>query len=147
MTASLVIATGSAGLACYLAWRLDQRLLGCGTRWRAVVSIILLGIAVWVATLIHSALLLKVPGAYGPVQYWVGSNAAHDFISGPRVWALFSMLGGMWIAGLTAIAAVVSIFLKSERPRWTRLIVPSMALVVFALAYYWFIRCGFYPSA
>ncbi len=147
MVTSILIASSSAVLACYFVWRLDQQRLNCGTKFRAIASLVLLCIAVWVAALIHSSLLLKVPGAYGPVQYWVGSEAAHDFMSGPRVWALFSMIGGMWVAGFTAIAAVVSLFLKSEESRWTRLIVPSISIIAYIITYYWFIRCGFYPSA
>lgn len=147
MIKPLLIASCSAVFSCYFGWKLDQQVLNCGTRFRAVSSLLLLCIAVWVAVLIHSSLLLKVPGAYGPVQYWVGSEAAHDFMSGPRVWALFSMLGGIWIAGFTVINAIISLFLRPEQSRWNRLIVPSISVIVFIIAYYWFIRCGFYPSA
>jgi hypothetical protein len=147
MVSSLLIASCSAVFACFFAWWFDQHVLNCGTKFRAVVSLILLCIAVWVAVLIHSSLLLKVPGAYGPVQYWVGSEAAHDFMSGPRVWTLFLMLGGMWLAGFTAIIAIVSLFIGSDRSRWNRLIVPSVSVIVFIIAYYWFVRCSFYPSA
>ena len=147
MNTSLLIATTSAIVTCIIAWWVDQQILACSTKFRTVLSIILLGIGVWVSVLIHSSLLLKVPGAYGPVQYWVGSEKAHDFMSGPRVWALFSMVGGMWIAGFTAIATVISMLLKSNNSRWARLIIPSISLIIFVLAYFWFIRCGFYPSA
>lgn len=144
---AVLIATITALLTVYGAWKLDQEVLKSRTVFRAIASVVLLGTSVWVVVLIKVSLLLKIPGAYGPVQYWVGDQAAHDFMSGPRVWAFFAILGGMWIAGLVTLSTLISLPLKSKGTRWFRIVVPSMSIAIFALACYWLITCGFYPSA
>ena len=147
MILALLIAIISAAIATFGAWKLDQKVLNCGTMPRAVISLILLGIAVWVAVLIQAAINLKVPGAYGPVQFWINNEEADNFMFGPRVWAMFSLLGGFWVAILTGISAIVSLFFKNEKIQWNRLIIPAVAISIFALACFWFEHYRFYPSA
>ncbi len=144
---AVLIAVSSAGVTGYLAWRFDQRTLNCGTPWRAAVSVALLVVAVWIVVLIQSAILLKLPGAYGPVQFWINDPAAASFMMGPRVWALFSIVGGLVLSVITFVAAISALFFNTKNSRWYRLATPSIALAIYALACYWFIHYNFYPSA
>lgn len=66
---------------------------------------------------------------------------------GPRVWEMFSLLGGFWVAILIGISAIVSLFFKNEKIQWNRLIVPAIALFIFVRACFWFEHYRFYPSS
>ncbi len=144
---AILVATIVAAVAGIAAWLVDQRLLRCGTACRAVVATVLVVISIWIAALIQAAFWLKVPGAYGPVQFWHSDPNALDFMSGPRTLSLFLILGGMGLAALAAVAGLVSLFFPSERPRWWRLVVPAFAIGAYALAHYWFLAYEFFPSA
>ena len=125
----------------------DQRVLRCGTPIRLVVAALLLMASAWLVSVIKLALWFEVPGAYGPVQFWVGAPEAGAFQQ-VRVFALFLLiLGAQPLAALTLVATLVSLFLKSPTPRWHRCIVPFISIVTFAVGYYLFNACGFFPSA
>ncbi len=79
-------------------WFLDQKALGCKTPTRAILGLIPLAIGAWICLTIIFAFTFKVPGAYGPVQYWVGDTQAHRFIRGPRTVALFAIWSGLIFA-------------------------------------------------
>ncbi len=144
---AVLIAVAAAAIAGYALWQLDQRILNCGTPWRAAASIALLVVAVWIAVLIQTSLFLKIPGAYGPVQFWYNDPAADSFMQGPRVWAVFSILGGLGLSIITIVTAIAALFFHAENLKWYRLVVPSIANAIYALAYYWFVSYNFYPSA
>lgn len=144
---AILLATVVASVTGIAMWLVDQRLLRCGTVLRAGVAIILIVISIWVATLIQAALWLRVPGAYGPVQLWDRDPSATDFMSGPRVLSVFLIVGGLWLAILSGVASILSLFFAAERRRWCRLIIPVFAITVYVLARYWFIAYEFYPSA
>ena len=128
-------------------WGLDQNVLGCKTPIRAILGLITLTIGSWICLTIVFAFAFKVPGAYGPVQYWVGSPEAYRFISGPRTVALFAIWGGLLLSGLLVFATAVSIVLGPKAKRLKRVVLPSVALASYGLAWWLFINCGFYPSA
>ena len=131
----------------FIAWKLDQRKFRCETPLRAFASLILLALSTWVTAIIFLSLLLKVPGAYGPVQFWVGSEEAHYFIMGSRVIALFSVFGGVVVAAVTALAAIVSLFIAPTEHRLRRLVLPGVALSIYAGAFFSFLYFEFYPRA
>ena len=146
---AFLLATVAATLTAIGAWSADQRLLRCGTVFRAAVATVLMVASVWVATLIQAAIWLKTPGAYGPVQYWHSDETAMAFMSGPRVLSLFLIFGGFWLAAVVAVASIASLLFPcaSLRRRWYRLVVPVLAIGVYALAYHWFVAYEFFPSA
>ena len=81
------------------AWFIDQKSLGCQSPVRMVFALITLAIGSWICLTILFACLFQVPGAYGPVQYWVGDMEAHRFISGPRTLrCLLSWVGNSLLA-------------------------------------------------
>ena len=129
------------------AWFLDQRALGCNTPVRAILGLIPLAIGAWICLTIIFALAFKVPGAYGPVQYWVGDMQAHRFMRGPRTVALFAIWGGLIFAGLSVLATIVSLALKPHEGQFKRVTVPTAALAIYGLSWVLFIHYGFYPSA
>lgn len=142
--AMLIALAVAAGLTAG-AWWLDQRILRCGTVWRTVPAAGLLAIGAWVATLIPLAIWLRVPGAYGPVQYW--GDAGVSFIMGARTLALFLMLLGMLFGAATAVLTLVSLFFRATSSRWLRLILPVLAGGFYAVAYYLFGTYEFFPTA
>lgn len=146
-TLVVLIATVAACLAAWAGWRLDQRRLTCATHWRAVPATLLMLASVWVAVLIVATFALKVPGAYGPVQYWYPDPAAMDFMMGPRVWAMFAVLGCLWgLAPITAIVAIVSLRRPSPVPARRRLVMPGLALAAFGVALWLFAVFRFFPT-
>jgi hypothetical protein len=128
-------------------WFLDQNILGCRSPVRAILGLITLTIGSWICLTIVFAFAFKVPGAYGPVQYWVGDSEAHRFISGPRTIALFAILGGLIFSSLSILATLLSLAFGPKEIRFKRTILPTAALAIYGLAWWLFIRCGFYPSA
>lgn len=130
------------------AWFLDQKVLGCKSPIRAVLGLITLAIGTWIGTTIAFALAFEVPGAYGPVQFWVGDTEAHRFIQGPRTTAFFAIWGGLLSSGLSVLAAGLSLVLgPKEETRLARLALPAFALAIYALSWWMFIHYRFYPSA
>lgn len=129
------------------AWVIDQNALACKTPIRAILGLITLTIGSWICLTIVFALAFKVPGAYGPVQYWAGDPEAYRFISGPRTIALFAIWGGLLFSGLLCLATAVSMALGPQGTRLKKIILPAFALASYALAWWLFINCGFYPSA
>ena len=128
-------------------WWLDQKMLCCRTPVRATLGLVPLAIGSWISLTILFALAFKVPGAYGPVQYWVGSAEAHRFIAGPRTVALFAIWGGILFTSLSAMATAISLTRSPTGTRLKRMVLPAVALASYGLAWWLFIRCGFYPSA
>jgi hypothetical protein len=129
------------------AWFIDQKSLGCQSPVRMIFALITLAIGTWICLTILFACLFQVPGAYGPVQYWVGDMEAHRFISGPRTFALFAILGGQFVAGLSALVTIVSVVSGPRELRVKRMIVPLAGLAIYGLSWWMFIVCSFYPSA
>lgn len=125
----------------------DQYYMRCETPIRAGLAAMLMGIGTGLVVLIGGSLLLKVPGAYGPVQYWHSDPAAMKFMMGPRVVALFAACGGMLLAACLGVATLISLAYPAQRQRWHRLIVPGVALAMYALACYLFDAYKFFPSA
>lgn len=144
----VLIATVAACLAAWAGWRLDQRRLACATRWRAVPAVLLMLVSAWIAVLVPVTFALRVPGAYGPVQYWYSDPDAMGFIFGARVVAMFAILGGMWVlAPITIIATLVSLWRPSRVSARRRLVLPALALAVFGVAFTLFWMYRFYPTA
>jgi hypothetical protein len=129
------------------AWVLDQNALGCKTPIRFILALITLAIGAWICLTIVFAFAFKVPGAYGPVQYWVGDSEAHRFIRGPRTVALFTIWAGLLFSSLSVIATLVSLAIGPKGTRLRIIVLPSIALASYGLAWWLFIRCSFYPSA
>ncbi len=117
MTA-VIIATFVASIVGVVTWLVDQWLLRCRTAFRAVVASVLAAVATWIAVVIHTALWLKVPGAYGPVQYWHNDPGGIDFMMSVRAGTLFLTIAGFALAGLLIILTVVALFLPAESNRW-----------------------------
>lgn len=141
---ALIIALVAASCAACGGWYIEQRVLGCPNSARRFLTLMLLGISVWLITLIHSAFWLEVPGAYGPVQYWDDDEEA--FMAVRAVAMLVTLIGlllAVAVLGLTLNAFVVG-------SSWSALvqgIVPALALAAYALAYRIFVTYGFFPSA
>jgi hypothetical protein len=125
----------------------DQYYMRCETPIRAELAAMLMGVGTGLVVLIGGSLLLKVPGAYGPVQYWHSDPAAMKFMMGPRVVALFTVCGGLLLAVCLGVATLVSLAYPADGRRWHRLIVPGVALAMYGLAYYLFAAYEFFPSA
>ncbi len=111
------------------------------------LALITLAIGSWICLTILFACLFKVPGAYGPVQYWVGDMAAHRFISGPRTFALFAILGGQFVAGMSVLATIISVMSGPKELRLKRIALPLVGLAVYGMSWLMFVECSFYPSA
>ena len=139
---ALVISLGVAAAAIYA----DQRVLRCSTRMRLFFGIPLLAIAAWTVSIILVANWLKTPGAYGPVQFWVGSREASAFMS-VRTLTLFLTLVGYGLALLTVISTIATMFTKGDAPRGYRLLIPGLGLGLFVLALFMFTEYYFFPSA
>ena len=145
---ALIIASILALVTGVGSFLIDQRSLRCGTIWRAWPSTILVVVAVWVAVLILASMLLKTPGAYGPVQFWINSPAADWFMMGPRVWTMFiTIAGALFLVPLTILTFIVSLFFYSKHNRWYRIVVPLAAITMFAFSYFLYSHYEFYPSA
>ena len=112
-----IVSTSLTTVIIIGGWVLDQNALGCKTPIRAVLGLITLAIGSWICLTIVFAFAFKVPGAYGPVQYWVGDPEAHRFISGPRTVALFAIWGGLLFSGLLGLATAVSMALGPKETR------------------------------
>ena len=139
---ALVLSLAMSGAAIYS----DQRLLRCGTLLRLLFATPLLAIATWTVTVIVVANWLETPGAYGPVQFWVGSPEASAFRS-VRTLTLFLLIAGYPLTVLTVISMIAALFFKSHTARGYRLLIPGIALVAFGVGLY---LCGeyhFYPTA
>jgi hypothetical protein len=141
---ALIFALVAASCAVCGGWYIEQRVLECPKSVRGFLTLTLLGISIWLITLIHSALWLEVPGAYGPVQYW---DEGEEAFMAVRAVAMLVMLVGMLLTvavlGLTFNAVVV----EPPSSAWRQVIVPTFALAVYVLAYRVFVAYGFFPSA
>ena len=128
-------------------WFVDQKTLNCKTRVRAVLGLVPLGIGSWVCSLIFFSSLLKAPGAYGPVQYWVGTDkVASDFMFYVRVIAFLAILLGLFFAALSLLATVASLAYEQEGYRLRLVVVPSVGLVAYGLSWLMFFKLHFYPT-
>jgi hypothetical protein len=117
-------------------WFIDQKTLGCKTRIRAVLGLVPLGIGSWVCSLIVFSFLLKAPGAYGPVQYWLGSDtAASDFMLYMRVIAFFAILLGLFFSALSLLATAASLAYRQEGYRLRLIVVPLAGLTAYGLSW------------
>lgn len=145
--AAVLIAAAVAALAASAGWWFDQRRLACPTRWRAVPATLLMLVSVWVAALIVATFALRVPGAYGPVQYWHSDPKPLAFMMGPRTWAMFAVWGSVLLAPLVAIVSLVSLRSPSRVPARRRLVMPALALAAFGAAFALFAVFRFFPSA
>lgn len=130
------------------AWFFDQKILGCKAPIRATLGLITLAIGTWIGSTIALAHAFEVPGAYGPVQFWVGDTEAHRFIQGPRTTAAFAIWGGLLASSLSVLATGLSLVLgpKEER-RLARVALPAFALAIYGLSWWMFIHYSFFPSA
>jgi hypothetical protein len=72
---------------------------------------------------------------------------AHRFISGPRTFALFAILGGQFVAGLSVLITTVSVVSGPKELRLKRIVLPLVGLAIYGLSWWMFIECSFYPSA
>lgn len=146
---AVLLATLAATLTATGAWALDQWFLRCGTVFRAAVATGLMALSTWIGTLIHAAIWLKTPGAYGPVQFWSSDEAAMAFMSGPRALSLFLIFWGFLFAAVLAVASIVSLLFPCVGfwRRWYRLVVPVLTIAAYALACHWFVTYEFFPSA
>ena len=145
---SAVIASTILTILILIAgWFIDQRSLRCQSPFRMGLALITLAIGSWICLTIVFACLFQVPGAYGPVQYWVGDMAAHRFISGPRTFALFAIWGGLVIACLSVLVTLVSVVSGPRELRWKRVVLPLVGLAVYGVSWVMFVECSFYPSA
>ena len=140
---SIIIAFTSS----LVVWRIDQSKYSCATKFRLVPTVALVLLSVWLISLIILSRILEVPGAFGPVQFWVGNERAYSFIEGPRIWALFVAIGGLGVVAATVISTTISIFVKSLSNRWYRLVTPAVAISLYGVAYYLMVYYNFYPSA
>ncbi|MDG2992188.1 hypothetical protein L3556_14810 [Candidatus Synechococcus calcipolaris G9] len=142
-----IFSTVLTALIVFSGWFLDQNALGCKSRVRAIFGLVPLAIGSWICLTIVFAFAFKVPGAYGPVQYWVGDMEAYRFISGPRTIAAFAILGGIFFAIISVLVTAIYVALNPSGSRLKGIITPSVALAIYGLAWWMFINCGFYPSA
>jgi hypothetical protein len=146
MTAFLISVVLSAA-AILGSWYFDQLFLDCRSPIRLILTLALLGIAIWVISIIHVAFWLRVPGAYGPVQFWAGAPGGGLDFMGVRALALFAMLAGMLLAVAAPIATIASFFAQSATPKWHRCVIPAVAIGVYCIAYWMFFAYQFFPSA
>jgi hypothetical protein len=140
---AIFIATAACLFAEYVTWRFDQQVFRCGSVPRRLSATALIAVSIWLLVLIFAAVLLRVPGAAGPVQFWGGNTSFFDV----RAFASFTLLGGLGLCALTILSAVISLFQRSATQRSLRCVCPAIALGAFALAYVVFMSVGFYPSA
>ncbi len=117
---TILIATLLAILAGVAVWWLDQRCLHCCTVFRATIATVLTAVAIWSAAVIY--------GMFGLEEHGVTA----------LMLTLYPILFGCGLVILTFGATVASLFLPAKHNRWYRLIVPTVALTVFAWTYYCF---------
>ena len=117
---TILIATLLAILAGVAVWWLDQRCLHCGTVFRATIATVLTAVAIWSAAVIYG-------------MFWL-----EDYAVTALMWTRFPILFGCGLVILTFGATVASLFLPAKHNRWYQLIVPTVALTVFAWTYYCF---------
>jgi len=141
---TLALALGAALLVSRTAWILDQKKLGCGTPGRAGVAAFTLGFATLILGLILSSQILRVPGAYGPVQYWGGATAFFEARTATTYALIF---GTAPIAIVTAISWLVGLIVKDPAPRVERSATPAAALLLLGAAWVMFFAVEFFPSA
>lgn len=145
---AIVLATIITIALVWGGWFIDQKKLECKTRIRAVLGLIPLGIGVWICSLIFFAFLFKAPGAYGPVQYWVGSDTtASDFMLFARVFAFLAILFGLFFAALSVLATVASLVFSQKRYELRVIVIPSAGLAAYGLSWLIFFGFKFYPTA
>jgi hypothetical protein len=144
---AFLIAAVTATVVMWCGWRSDFNLTGGPTTGRRALAGALLGASAWLITLILAASWLQVPGAYGPVQYWVGAEEHIGFLYQMRVLAMFLVLGGMLVAAAVAIATIAAVWRRGSTPRWQLCVIPVLALGSFAVAYHLFFSREFFPSA
>src|SRR5262245_45659123 len=140
-----------AALTAYAAKAVEVQLLGRYLTVRALASIALLSLAVWLLALMKLALWMRVPGAYGPVQYSVGSKDADSFM-GIRTLALFAVVFVMMpLAGVNLVsivyAAIRGLVRRSASEGWRRVVTPAIGLAIFVPTYHYWWKIGFFPSA
>jgi hypothetical protein len=141
---ALLIALVAASCAVWGGRYEEQWVLRCPKSVRQLLTLVLLGIAIWLIVLIQGALWLKVPGAYGPVQYW--GDDGRGFM-GLRALAMFVMLLGLLLAVAVVLTTFHAFVVGSATSAWRHGIIPAIALAAFALAYWMFFEYGFFPSA
>ena len=86
------------------SWLVDQRLLKCKTKVRAVLATMGLLAGTWVCFLIKALFFFQVPGAYGPVQYWHG--VTHMSMTDIRLFAFLLTMCGILISIATLLATL-----------------------------------------
>jgi hypothetical protein len=144
---AVLIANLSAVIITLAFWNLDQRVLKCHTQTRLWFAIIPLSISVWLIILIHLALWLQVPGAYGPVQYWTDSpGGGQDFVR-IRVLAFLLLFGTSLAVLATPIVLIRSLLQRSGGSRWRRCVIPTITFGLYAFAFYSFFVYEFFPTA
>ncbi len=146
MIAFLIAAATATGVA-WCGWRTDLNLTCGPMTGRRALAVALLGASAWLITLILAAQWMQAPGAYGPVQYWVGAEAHVGLIYQLRVLAMFVVLVCMAIAAAVGVATIVSLFRPGSTLRRQLCVIPALALGSFAVAYHLFFSREFFPSA
>jgi hypothetical protein len=144
---AFLIAVATAICVAWCGWRTDLNLTGGPTTGRRALAIALLGASAWLITLILAAIWLRVPGAYGPVQYWVGAEGHVGFLYQLRVLAMFLVLGCMLVAAAVGVATIAALCRPGSTPRWQLCVIPALAIGSFAVAYHLFFSQEFFPSA
>ncbi|MBA3481145.1 MAG: hypothetical protein H0T51_04945 [Pirellulales bacterium] len=147
MMVAFLIAVATATGVAWCGWRTDVNLTGGPTTGRRALAVALLGASAWLITLILAASWLRVPGAYGPVQYWAGAEGHVGFLYQLRVLAMFQVLGCMLVAAAVGIATIAALLRPGSTPRWQLCVIPALAIGSFAVAYHLSFSREFFPSA
>ena len=140
---AILISFIAGAAAAYGTWRLDQRFLKCDTSARGFCAALLAGFSSCLMTLIFGAILLQVPGACGPTQFWGGIT---PFFAVREAATLTLLFGGFPLAALTLLITLISFFVPTTEPRFLRCFSPTLALIAFGAALMSFMGVGFFPS-
>jgi hypothetical protein len=139
---AIVMSGAAAVFAARGLWHLDQTILKCSTPVRAFTAASLAALSAGVGTLIVLAVVLRVPGGYGPVQFWGGTTPPFFAV---RTCAMLVVLAGPIPCIISVLTLLVALFRQSSTPRFLRCLCPFIALAAFGLAYVLFNQFDFAP--
>lgn len=134
---AVLIASLVTAVLLAAAWLLDQRVLKCGSGWRQVSALALLGIGSWVVLVVLLSHALQVPGCYGPPQYWDDDGRAFMWV---RAVALLLVVLGFVVALACALATLAVM-------RWHACVLPFTAVAAYVAGMWVFFARAFWPTA
>ncbi len=134
---SIVVAILVAVGVSYCGWWLDVWLTQSRFSVRSVLSLVLLGALAWLITLILTEPCFLDSAVHEGTLFWFRM----------RVVAVFVMLGCLAAAVSVVAVTIAGLLMAYPLAKWRLCVVPAIALVFFALAWYLVGTHQFFPTA